>query len=576
MLSSYRVHGLLRTFANSKLIKYVNVKGLHSFEHKKYIRPFKRKMGKPIKSKTNDQKKDPKVYMRNTIGMISNILRYSTWDSAQEQLDKLSIKWDSYTINQVLKTHPPMEKAWLFFNWALRLRGFKHDQYTYTTMLDIFGEAGRISSMKLVFQQMQEKGIIVDAVTYTALLHWLSKSGDLEGSLEMWEEMKVKECSPTVVTYTAVMKVLFDNNRAKDATEVYKEMLESGCSPNCYTYTVLMEYLISTGRFKEALEIMSKMQEAGVQPDKATCNILVQKFSRAGEIWAVNHILKYMKEHKLVLRHPVYVQALQALKVAGESNELLKEANRHLSLEGTDVEEVTADFHSTVDTAIIKNLLAKRNFIAVEHIIDGMISMNIQVSSKLISAIIQSSCVNNRPTCAVSACNYGIKMGICIERQACLSLIGFMIRSNLFSELVEIVENMVGSGVSLGTYLLSLVIYKLGSTQMPASCLRIFCSLPDDQKNTVTYTALMGAYFCSREVDKGLDIFHTMRRNGVPASPSTYRLLIVGLKEAGRVYEAEKYIKEERSVQRGCFPQEAVSMEEHLCELLFSGGVALC
>ncbi|CAH1436172.1 unnamed protein product [Lactuca virosa] len=181
--------------------------------------------------------------MKDTIRTISNILRYSTWDSAQKQLETLGIKWDSYTINQVLKTHPPMEKAWLFFNWASGLKNFKHDQFTYTTMMDIFGEARRISSMRFVFQQMEEKGIKIDVVTYTSMLHWLSNDGDIDGSVKLWEEMKEKGFYPTVVSYTAYMKVLFHHGRVKEATKIYREMIQSGCPPNCFTYTVLMEHL---------------------------------------------------------------------------------------------------------------------------------------------------------------------------------------------------------------------------------------------------------------------------------------------------------------------------------------------
>lgn len=185
--------------------------------------------------------------MKDIIGKIYRALKYSTWDFAQRELQNLTVKWDSYTVNQVLKSHPPMEKAWLFFNWASQLKGFKHDQFTYTTMLDIFGEAGRISSMKHVFHQMQEKGIKIDSVTYTSMMHWLSSSGNVDEAIELWGEMKSKGCQPTVVSYTAYIKILFDSHRVKDATRVYKEMLHSGCVPNCYTYTVLMVHLIGSG-----------------------------------------------------------------------------------------------------------------------------------------------------------------------------------------------------------------------------------------------------------------------------------------------------------------------------------------
>ncbi|TQE10725.1 hypothetical protein C1H46_003628 [Malus baccata] len=87
-----------------------------------------------------------------------------------------------------------MEKLWLFFNWVAGFKGFKHDQFTYTTMLDIFGEAGKVSSMTHVFKQMQEKGIKIDDITYTSLMHWLSNAGDVDEVVQIWEEMRAQGC----------------------------------------------------------------------------------------------------------------------------------------------------------------------------------------------------------------------------------------------------------------------------------------------------------------------------------------------------------------------------------------------
>lgn len=237
-----------------------SIKCIHSLHPSKPRNPIKRFPKNPknsLKSLLQKDVEDPKIYMRHTVLNIYRILKYSTWDTAQDQLLKLGIKWDSYTVNQVLKTHPPMEKAWLFFNWVSRLKGFKHDHFTYTTMLDIFGEAGRIASMNYVFKQMQEKGIKIDAVTYTSIMHWISSSGDVDGAMRIWEEMKDRKCYLTVVSYTAYMKVLFDNNRVKEATDVYKEMLEAGICPNCHTYTVMMEHLVVAGKFNCRLCVCS-------------------------------------------------------------------------------------------------------------------------------------------------------------------------------------------------------------------------------------------------------------------------------------------------------------------------------
>ncbi|RWR74252.1 pentatricopeptide repeat-containing protein [Cinnamomum micranthum f. kanehirae] len=566
-----------RIFASYLLNRSENAVGrihsLQQFRPKNFYRPFKKKIGRSKKSDDQKKDKDPKVYMRNTIDSISKILRLSTWDSAQEQLQQLQIKWDSYTINQVLKTHPPMEKAWLFFNWASRLEGFKHDQFTYTTMLDIFGEAGRISSMKYVFEKMQEKGLRIDAVTYTSLLNWLSKDGDVVGAINMWEEMKANGCDPTVVSYTAFMKVLFDNNRPKEAAKVYKEMLEMGCSPNCHTYTVLIEYLAGAGKFKAALEILSKMQAAGVQPDKATCNILVQKCSRAGEISAMTHTLMYMKENSLVLRHPIYLEALQALKDAGESNDLLREVNPHLASEGfneeaSTIEAITSNSHFSTDRGIVLSLLARGNFVAIDHLLNETVYNNAHLNSELISTIIRENCAIGRPSGAFMAFKYSINMGMKLERTAYVNLIGLLVRTNSLTNLLEIVNGMVELGITPGTYLISLLIYKLGCAGMADSSAKIFYSMPGEQ-NTATYTALMDAYLRSGDVDKGLNLYTSMESKGIHASSGTYKVLTVGLEEAGRIQEADFYRKKRKSLRSNGHYRDIVSTDERLCNFLF-------
>ncbi|KAJ1415624.1 Tetratricopeptide-like helical domain superfamily [Sesbania bispinosa] len=533
-------------------------------------------MNKHMKLKEkNGSSSDPKEYMRNVIGKIYRTLKYSTWDCAQQELDNLHMKWDSYTVNQVLKSHPPMEKAWLFFNWASRLKGFKHDQYTYTTMLDIFGEAGRVSSMKHVFQQMQENGIKIDSVTYTSMMHWLSSSGNVDEAFELWEEMNSKGCHPTVVSYTAYIKILFDNHKVKEATDVYKEMLNSGCAPNCHTYTILMDYLIGSGKCKEALEIFEKMQEAGVQPDKAACNILIEKCSKVGGTMFMTQILEYMKENRLVLRYPVFVEALEALKNAGESDTLLRQVNPQFYKKAYESITVAADSPVNIDKKLLFVLLRNRNVVAIDHLLAGMMDKKILLDNKIISTIIEVNCSHCRPDGALLAFEYSVKMGISIERKGYLSLMGLLTRSNMFSRLVEIVEEMARAGHSLGIYLASLLIYRLGCARQPTFASKIFSLLPDNHKCAATYTALISVYFFARRVNKALEIYKIMCRKGVCPVLGTYNVLIAGLERNGRYSEADLYRKAKKSLHANSGSQESVTVEGKICDLLFAVDVIL-
>ncbi|XP_028761997.1 pentatricopeptide repeat-containing protein At2g01390-like [Neltuma alba] len=555
------------------------VKGIHSldqYRHNRPINPFARKNSnsrKPVKKEVTDLK----VYTRNIIWKIYRILKYSTWDSAREELERLPIRWDSFTVNQILKTHPPMEKAWLFFNWASRLRGFKHDQYTYTTMLDIFGEAGRISSMKHVFQQMQEKGIKIDSVTYTSLMHWLSNSGNIDEAIKVWEEMKSRGCCPTVVSYTAYMKILFNHDRVKEATDVFKEMLQSECPPNCYTYTILMEHLIKSEKCDEALEIFEQMQEAGVQPDKAACNILIENCSKVGGSIAINRILHYMKENRLVLRHPVFVEALEALRLGGESDALLRQVHPHFYVdcnfrkEANDCTKAAADSSFDIDERLLLDLLRKGNLLAIDQILSGIADRKIPLNHEILSTIIDVNCSQCRPEGALLAFEYSVKMGISMERTKYLALIGLMVRSNLFSRILEVVEVMSKAGHSLEIYLASLIIYRLGRARQPTFAAKIFNILPDNHKCTATYTALISAYFSAGRVNKALGIYKIMREEGVSPALGTYNVLLGGLERKGKSSEADFFRKERKRLLAKHDSQGSVCAK--ICNLLFAGDI---
>ncbi|KAK6802585.1 hypothetical protein RDI58_000365 [Solanum bulbocastanum] len=547
---------------------------VHSFTQSKQRRPVRRVNRLPSKSTKSVPKKDidlPKVFMRDTVTRISHILRFSTWDSAQEQLMELPIKWDSYTVNQVLKTHPPMEKAWLFFSWASKLKGFKHDQFTYTTMLDIFGEAGRISSMNYIFQQMQDKGIKIDAVTYTSLLHWLSDHGDINESIKLWQDMKDKGCVPNVVCYTAYMKGLFDHNRVKEGAKIYKEMLQSGCSPNCHTYTVLMEHLASSGKFDGVLEIFSKMQDAGVQPDKATCNILVGKCCKAGETQAMMKILHYMKENFLVLRYSVYQEAFHTLKMAGVSDRLLRDVNRHLSLQNFNQDQIDqsdgiAESNCfTLDDRMILHLLNKKSLLAVDYLLDSLMNKRLKLDPRIVSTVVEVNCSCGRVNGAFLAFEVSVKLGITIERITYLTMVGELIRTNSFSRVVDIVEPMVGAGLSLGSELTALLIHRLGCAREPASAEKLFRILPDQQKSIAVYTALISTYFTFGNADKGLEIFETMRKQGINLALSTYCVLLNGLERNGLFDKLQSYRKEKKRFESESCSRE-MSMEETYLE----------
>ncbi|XP_010513857.1 PREDICTED: pentatricopeptide repeat-containing protein At2g01390-like [Camelina sativa] len=558
-----------------------SVKLLHSLPRPRPRNPSnsKRSFQKPKLAKTQTPE-DPRVYTRDVVSNIYNILKYSTWESAREQLPHLGLRWDSHIINRVLKAHPPMQKAWLFFNWASQIKGFKHDHFTYTTMLDIFGEAGRIQSMFSVFHLMKEKGVLIDTVTYTSLIHWVSSSGDVDGAMRLWEEMRDNGCEPTVVSYTAYMKILFADGRVEEATEVYKDMLRSRVSPNCHTYTVLMEFLVGTGKCEEALDIFFKMQEIGVQPDKAACNILIAKACKFREISFIARILLHMKQNGIVLRYPIFLEALETLKAAGESDDLLRDVNSHISAEflcSSDIDETPTaevdDTKSSNDSRVISSvLLMKQNLVAVDLILNQMRYRNIKLDSFVVSAIVETNCSRCRTEGASLALDYSSEMGIHLEKSAYLALIGHFLRVNELPKVIEVVNEMLKAQHYLGVYQGAMLIHRLGFGRRPRLAAEVFDLLPDDQKGVAAYTALMDVYISAGSPEKAMKILGEMREREIMPSLGTYNVLLSGLEKTSDFpRETALLRKEKKSLAASARFRENVHVEDNIvCDLLFA------
>lgn len=130
------------------------------------------------------------------------------------------------------------------------------------------------------------------------------------------------------------------------------------------------------------------------------------------------------------------MEALEAFKSSGKIDHLLLEVNPHLAFEGIeediDLEPTSTEICYTINGELVFNLLAKRNFIAVEHILTGIINKETQLDSELLSAVIQANYANYRTSGALLAYQYCLKTNKRLDRCAYLSLLDLFIRINSF------------------------------------------------------------------------------------------------------------------------------------------------
>ncbi|KAK9669935.1 hypothetical protein RND81_13G165100 [Saponaria officinalis] len=300
------------------------------------------------------------------------------------------------------------------------------------------------------------------------------------------------------------------------------------------------------------------------------CNILVEQCSKAEEAWAIIHILHYMKENSLVLRYPIYLQAHETLKIAGEDDSLLRQVNLHISIDEsvtleTEDKPHLSDVNSDIDMGLLLIFLRKKNFAAVDCLFAGILSRN----KSLPSEIIEANCDRGRIDAALLAFEYSKNMSIEIDNVAYLSLIGVLIRANEFSKIPQVVEQMVSFNLFLEPAFAASLIYRLGQVRELDIAASIFNLLPEDNKSTSTYTALIDACFSAGYPGKGVETFQAMKRKKIQSALATYTILIRGLEMCGRDDEARFYRREKRSLETKHFVSDNVLMEVNVCDTLF-------
>ena len=98
----------------------------------------------------------------------------------------------------------------------------------------------------------------------------------------------------------------------------------------------------------------------------------------------MNHVLWFMKENRLTLRYPVFLEAVGTFKIVGESDSLLRQVHPHFFIdygnqEASEFRTPAADALVTIDEGLALILLKKENLVAIDHLLAGNGDKNIQL-----------------------------------------------------------------------------------------------------------------------------------------------------------------------------------------------------
>lgn len=203
------------------------------------------------------------------------------------------------------------------------------DTVAWTVMIAGYAECGNPEESLILFDKMEEEGIVPDKVTLVAAVFACAKLGAMHKARLIRDYIARMKFSLNVFLGTAMIDMYAKCGSVDDAREIFDQMRER----NVITWSSMISAYGIHGRGKEALELFTRMLQSRVQPNEITFVSLLSACSHAGLVDEGRKHFHMMKRDYLIqpdVKH--YTCMLDLLGRAGKLDEAL-ELTRKMEVE---------------------------------------------------------------------------------------------------------------------------------------------------------------------------------------------------------------------------------------------------
>eukprot|EP01018_Ginkgo_biloba_P026720 Gb_11434 [translate_table: standard] len=157
-----------------------------------------------------------------------------------------------------------------------------HNSYTYNTLIDTYGKAGRLREAAHVFSQMLKEGIVPNTVTFNTMIHTCGSHGHLEEADALIIKMEELGCLPNTRTYNILIALHAENGNIDIASSYFIKMKEAGLRPDIVSYRTLLYALCIRYMVNEVESVVREMDELGVPVDEFSQSAVIRMYIDLG------------------------------------------------------------------------------------------------------------------------------------------------------------------------------------------------------------------------------------------------------------------------------------------------------
>ncbi|KAL2942447.1 hypothetical protein RDABS01_030797 [Bienertia sinuspersici] len=446
--------------------------------------------------------------------------------------------------------------------------GYKPSRSTYNALVQVFLEAGRLDTARLLHIEMSDVGFKMDLPTLNSFAYALCKVGKWR---EVFDLVEKEDFVPDTKLYTTMISGLCEASYIDEAIDILKKMRCSSSLPNVITYRVLLCGCLRKRQLGKCKIILSMMVAEGCYPNRRIFNSLIHAYCTSRDYSYAYELLKKMADCDCQPGYLVY-----NILIGGICSKEQLPSSVELEL----AEKAYAEM---IDLGLVLNkvnvssfsrcLCEAGKFDKAFNVIREMMSKGFVPDSSTYSKVIEFLCSSSQVQKAFLLFEEMKRYGIAPDVYTYTVLIDGYCKAGLIAQARKWFNEMVSDGCSPNVVTYTALIHAYLKVRRTVEANELFEMMLSHgcTPNVVTYTALIDGHCKSGNIDKACQIYARMRGqenlpdvdmyfkvNSELSVPNvfTYGALVDGLCKAHKVKEADNLL--DAMLADGCEPNDIV------------------
>ncbi|KAH0969127.1 hypothetical protein GBA52_028999 [Prunus armeniaca] len=177
---------------------------------------------------------------------------------------------------------------------------------TYSTIISIWGKAGKLDRAAMLFQKLRSSRVEIDQVLYQTMIVAYERVGLVAHAKRLLHELKRPDNIPRETAIT----ILAGAGRIEEATWVFRQAFDAGEVKDISVFGCMIDLFSRNRKYANCVEVFEKMRVAGYFPASNVIDLVLNAFGKLREFEKADALYREMQEEGCVFSDEVHFQML--------------------------------------------------------------------------------------------------------------------------------------------------------------------------------------------------------------------------------------------------------------------------